>query len=100
MKRGDQVAIGKRINETWAKGSPGSPQREFKMYVNARAQAGTSRADAEALALADVRERHPGFTPQRLPVPDRILGAAPPTRDEPQNRAAALMASRPRKVGL
>ena len=69
MKREDQVAIGVWIDETWEKGSPGSPQREFKMVLNGYAQHGDSRAAAEAKALASVRERHPGFTPAKRQRP-------------------------------
>jgi hypothetical protein len=63
MKREEQVAIGKWIDETWPRGPAGSPQNEFRMTVNLYAQSGDSRTDAAAKALASTRERHPGFTP-------------------------------------
>ena len=42
-------------------------QSEFLMMLNMHIMRGMTPAEAEVAALADVRERHPGFTP-RLPL--------------------------------
>lgn len=42
-------------------------QSEFLMMLNMHIMRGMTPAEAEVAALADVRDRHPGFTP-RVPL--------------------------------
>jgi hypothetical protein len=42
-------------------------QSEFLMMLNMHIMRGMTPSEAEVAALADVRDRHPGFTP-RLPL--------------------------------